>query len=148
MRLVPVLTLIGLLGAQCAAAQTLEEMQRCRAISDEARRLACYDAIKLVQSPRPKYSVVDLADLKSYALSYRDQLVEVSGWIKPDADHFFLGLDAADARPMPIDFDSLSRRDRQAFLDACKDGCQATVQGRVKPVNFTTGIVADTLIAH
>ena len=51
-------------------------------------------------------------------------------------------------RPIPVDFDSLARRDREAFLEACGEGCEATVQGRVRPVNFTTGIVADTLIAH
>jgi hypothetical protein len=142
------LVLLGLLWGAAAEAQNREDMQLCRAISDSAKRLACYDAIELPQGPRPKYELVDLSDLKSYALSYRGQLVEVSGWIKPSAELLFLGTDASDARPMPIDFDSLDRRDRQAFLSACGDGCQATVQGRVKPVDFTTGIVADALIAH
>ena len=140
--------LAGLLLLGQARAQTLEDMQRCRAIADEARRLACYDAIQLVQAPRPKYEVVDLADLQSYALSYRGQLVEVSGWIKPGAALFFLGADADDARPLPINLDAIARRDRQSFLSACGDGCEATVQGRVMPVNFTTGIVADTIVAR
>jgi len=143
-----VIVLIGLAWGEAAEAQTLEDMQRCRAISDEARRLNCYDAIELAPGPRSKYEKVDLAELKGFALSYRGQLVEVTGWVKPSAELFFLGLDEADARPVPIDFDSLPRRDRQAFLDACGEGCEATVQGRVRPVNFTTGIVADSLIAH
>ena len=138
----------GLAWGGAARAQTLEDMQTCRAISDDARRLACYDAIELVQSPRPKYAATDLSDLKAYALSYRGQLVEVSGWMKPEAELFFLGVDAADPRPIPINFDSIGRRDLQAFKSACGDGCQATVQGRVTPVNFTTGIVADTLVAR
>jgi hypothetical protein len=142
------LVLLALFWGAAAEAQNREDMQLCRAISDEAKRLACYDAIELAPGPRPKYEVVDLSDLKSYALSYRGQLVEVSGWIKPGAELFFLGTDAADARSVPIDFASLDRRARQTFLSACGDGCQATVQGRVTPVNFTTGIVADALIAH
>ena len=150
MRLVAsiVILLTGLVWGGLVQAQTLEDMQRCRAVSDETRRLGCYDAIELAPGPRSKYEKVDLAELKGFALSYRGQLVEVTGWIKPGAELFFLGLDEADARPIPVDFDSLPRRDRQAFLDACGAGCEATVQGRVRPVNFTTGIVADTLIAH
>jgi hypothetical protein len=140
--------LIALGWGASASAQTLEDMQRCRAISNEARRLACYDAIDLVSAPKPKYEPVDISELKGFALSYRGQLVEVSGWVKPGPESFSLGVDEADERPMPIDFDSLSRRDRQAFLSACGDGCEATVQGRVTPVNFTTGIVADSIVAR
>jgi hypothetical protein len=142
------LILAGLSWSAAAGGQNLEDMQLCRAIADDAKRLACYDAIDVAPGPRPKYEVVELSDLKTYALSYRGQLVEVSGWVKPSGELLFLGADAGDARPIPIDFDSLQRRDKQAFLNACGAGCQATVQGRVKPVNFTTGIVADALIAH
>jgi hypothetical protein len=131
-----------------AAAQTREDMLRCRSISDEARRLACYDAVELTGNPLSKYEIVDLGELKSFALSYRGQLVEVRGWIKPADDLLFLGLDEADADPIPIDFQAIPRRDQQAFLEACGEGCEATVQGRVRPVNFTTGIVADTLTAR
>ncbi len=150
MRVVALIAGVVLAAAWNAAAeaQSLEDMQRCRSISEEGRRLACYDAIVLAPAPRSKYDTVDLADLKSFALSYRGQLVEVTGWIKPAPDFLFLGADAGDAHPVPIDFDSLTRRDRQSFLNACGDGCQATVQGRVRPVNFTTGIVADALVAH
>jgi hypothetical protein len=143
-----VLVSFGLACGGAAQAQTLEDMQRCRSISDETRRLTCYDAIELVPAPKPKYEVVDLSDLKAYALSYRGHLVEVTGWLKPSEELFFLGVDDSDPRPIPIDFDSLSRRDRQAFQNACGNGCEATVQGRVRPVNFTTGIVADALTAH
>lgn len=139
---------LGLAGSGTAAAQTLEDMQTCRAIADAARRLACYDAIQLVQSARPKYAVTDLSDLQSYALSYRGQLVEVSGWIEPGDDFYVLGVDAADPNAIPVNFDAIGRRDLQAFKSACGDGCEATVQGRVSPVNFTTGIVADTVVAH
>jgi hypothetical protein len=131
-----------------AGAQTLEDMQRCRAITNDARRLACYDAIRVTSAPKPKYARVDLPELKNFSLSYRGDLVEVSGWIKPGGELFFLGLDAADERPMPLDVDAIPRRERQAFLSACGKGCEATVQGRVSPVNFTTGIVADTIVAH
>lgn len=142
------IALLALLLGAATQAQSPEDMQRCRAISDDAKRLDCYDAIEFASGPRPKYEVVDLSDLKSYALSYRGQLIEVSGWIKPSDNLFLLGKDAADVRPIPVDFDALGRRDRQEFLRACSDGCEATVQGRVTPVNFTTGIVADALIAH
>ena len=139
---------LTLAAGDAADAQTREDLLRCRSIADEGRRLACYDALDLLPASRSKYEKVDLAELKGFALSYRGQLVEVTGWIKPSAELFFLGVDEADARPLPIDSGSLSRRDRQAFLDACGDGCEATVQGRVRPVNFTTGIVADALVAR
>jgi hypothetical protein len=124
-------------------------VERCRVIEDPTRRLACYDALDLSTSePRSKYEVVELSDLKTFALSYRGDLVQVSGWIKPGEEFMFLGLDSDDESPVPIAFESVSRRDRQEFLEICGDGCEATVQGRVMPVNFTTGIVADALIAH
>lgn len=137
---------VGLAGT--AAAQTREDMLRCRSISDEERRLACYDAVELTGSPRSKYEIVDLGELKSFALSFRGQLVEVRGWIKPADDLLFLGLDETDGTAIPVDFNAIPRRDLQDFLEACGAGCEATVQGRVRPVNFTTGIVADTLTAH
>lgn len=150
MRLVRFLTglVLGVAVGSVAVAQTREDMLRCRSISDEARRLACYDAVELSGNPRRKYDIVDLTELKSFALSYRGQLVEVRGWVKPGADLLFLGVDEADQTPLPVDFKAISRRDQQAFLRACGEGCEATVQGRVRPVNFTTGIVADVLTAR
>lgn len=139
---------ISLLAATgIAGAQTRVDIERCRAISDTARRLACYDAIPLAPS-RSKYSAVALDELMDFALSYRGDLVEVSGWIAPGDDIFRLSQDAADERSIPVDVQRLSRQDRQAFLGRCGDGCQATVQGMVSPVNFTTGIVADALIIN
>lgn len=132
--------------AELAPAQTREDMLICREIKDETRRLACYDAIYVLPGVRSKYETVDIGELKSFALSYRGQLVEVSGWVKPGARTFSLGLDDDDRRPLPLDLDQLARRDRQAFLDTCGEGCEATVQGTVRPVNFTTGIVADTIV--
>lgn len=134
--------------ADASVAQTREDIDRCRAIADEERRLACYDAIELQPAPRSKYEPVGLVELQNFALSFRGQLVEVTGWIEPGVRVSFLGLDENDERPLPIDTDSLPRRDRQAFLDACGGGCEATVQGRVRPVNFTTGIVAEAVIVH
>ena len=134
--------------AGSAEAQTREDMLRCRDIADTTRRLACYDAIQLTGSPRSKYEVVDLAELKGFVLSYRGHLVEVSGWIKPAGDLLFLGVDENDDSGLPVDFEAIARRELQEFREACGEGCEATVQGRVRPVNFTTGIVADTLTAH
>jgi hypothetical protein len=140
------LTVLGATLAGTAGAQTREEMQRCRAIEDDARRLDCYDAIGLSTGPpRSKYEPVALDELKSFALSYRGQLVEVTGWLTRGTDFLFLGSDKSDDRPVPIDFEGIPRRDRQAFLEECGEGCSAVVQGRVRPVNFTTGIVADSL---
>jgi hypothetical protein len=141
------LVVLGLGWEGAALAQTRTDMERCRAITDNAARLNCYDAIPLSpDASLSKYEVVDLADLKSFALSYRGDLVEVTGWIRPGGEAMELGSDAADKSPVPVDIGSLARRDRQAFLDTCGEGCRATVQGRVSPVNFTTGIVADALI--
>jgi hypothetical protein len=124
-------------------------MERCRAIEDEARRLACYDAIQLARSgPASKYELVSLDELKEFVLSYRGHLVEVEGWIKLGDRLLLLGVDAEDERPIPVDFALLSRRDRERIVEQCGSGCEATVQGRVRPVNFTTGIVADVIIVH
>ena len=98
--------------------------------------------------PRSKYERVDLGEFKKYALSYRGDLVEVTGWVVPAGEILELGFDETDKSPVPIEFGSLSRRDQQDFFAACGEGCEATVQGRVKPVNFTTGIVADVLFVH
>jgi hypothetical protein len=143
------LAVFGLGWASSAPAQTREEMERCRAIENDARRLACYDDIRLSPGPpRSKYEALPLEELKSYALSYRGQLVEVVGWLTPGEDFLFLGVDETDEHPIPIEFEGIPRRDRREFLDACGEGCDAAVQGRVRPVNFTTGIVADALIVR
>ena len=135
--------------ADAAFAQTPEDMGRCRAIEDDARRLDCYDAIVLAPtSASRKYEIVPIDELKDFALSYRGRLVEVQGWVALGPTLSFLGIDADDASPMPVDLGLLERRDRQSFIDLCEDGCAATVQGRVGPLNFTTGIVADAVIAH
>jgi hypothetical protein len=141
------LVLLALCGS--ASAQSRAAMERCRAILDPERRLACYDAIDLaISPPRAKYEVVELSELKQFALSYRGDLVEVSGWVTPGNELLTLGGDEADTDTIPIEFESLSRQDRRNFLTACGEGCRATVQGRVMPVNFTTGIVADALFLN
>ncbi len=143
------LTLLGALWTAAAGAQTRDEMERCRAIENDERRLACYDAIRLSPGPpRAKYEPVPLEELKSFALSFRGQLVEVTGWLTPGENFLFLGVDEADERPMPVEFETIPRRERRAFLLECGEGCPAAVQGRVRPVNFTTGIVADALIVR
>jgi hypothetical protein len=139
--------MMGALWAPAAAAQTSLDIERCRDISEDRMRLQCYDAIPLTPGRfrRSKYEVVDLAELAEYPLSYRGRLVEVSGWLTPSEDAFFLSTAADAENGLPIEADSLSRRDRDAVVAACLEGCQATVQGKVAPVNFTTGIIADTL---
>lgn len=150
MRILSVVMLaLGMAWAGAAGAQTREEMERCRAIENDARRLSCYDDIRLSPGPpRSKYEDVPLEELKNFALSFRGQLVEVTGWLVPGKDFLFLGVDEADDDPIPIDFETIPRRERRAFLKECGDGCSAAVQGRVRPVNFTTGIVADVLIVR
>jgi len=149
MRIVAFVLVVLALGSTGALAQSRVEMERCRAISDEARRLKCYDAIALSTSaPRSKYERVDLAEFRQFALSYRGDLVEVTGWITPAGELLQLGSDENDKSPVPVEYDALPRRDQQDFFSACGTGCEATVQGRVKPVNFTTGIVAEVVFVH
>ena len=139
----------GLTGPDSVQAQIREDVIRCREVQDEARRLACYDAISLSPAaPRSKYETVPLAELLTYALSYRGRLVEVSGWIEPADRFFFLKAAAGEADSLPVDFRNLTRAQLQAFQEGCANGCEAVVEGRVGPVNFTTGIVADTLVAR
>jgi hypothetical protein len=149
MRLRSLVLALLALGSAGAQAQSRVEMERCRAISDEARRLKCYDAIALSTSaPRSKYERVDLAEFKQFALSYRGDLIEVTGWVTPSGELLRLGTNEDDERPVPVEFDSMSRRDQQDFFETCGEGCEATIQGRVKPVNFTTGIVAEVIFVH
>jgi hypothetical protein len=143
---VPLAALFGVFTFSVATAQE-DELGLCRAIEDGARRLECYDAIPLRPNLlRRKYEAVPLDELKTYRLSYRGRLVEVEGWVKPDGEYLALGLSGDDATPMPIDVEALNRRDRQAVFEECAAGCEAVVQGRVGPVNFTTGIAADTVV--
>jgi hypothetical protein len=145
--LAPVFLCICLGGS--AAAQQNSEIVHCRGIADDERRLACYDGIPVLSgSPLSKYENVPLDELKPYALSYRGRLVETSGWLKPGGRYFFLGIDAADADPLPIDAGNLSRQTRESLVERCGDACEATIQGSVRPVNFTTGIVADSIIVR
>jgi hypothetical protein len=139
---------VALIGLGSAAAQTREDITRCRLIEDGERRLACYDAIRVTPSAAAKYEAVAIDEMKEYALSYRGRLVEVAGWLTPDGGYLRLGLDAEDARPIPVDAEALTRSKRAAIAELCGAGCQATVFGRVRPVNFTTGVVADDIVVH
>ena len=140
---------LSLGGVGLSQAQTREDLTRCRAIEDDERRLGCYDRIQLsTASPLSKFETVDIQELKEFALSFRGRLVEVTGWAVPTENFLQLGVDETDTTPMPVDFGALGRGPRQTFLEACGDGCYATVQGRVGPVNFTTGVEADSLIPH
>jgi hypothetical protein len=139
--------LLGVASAAAAQAQMHQELQRCRAIADDVRRLACYDAVELsAAAPRSKYEAIDLAELKTYALSFRGRFVEVSGWLRPERDYLLLGLGPEDEDPMPVGIETLPRRQRDDVLEACGSGCSAIVRGRVRPLNFTTGVVADDVI--
>ena len=126
---------LSLGGGRCRA----DAARTCSAAARSPTRRGgsrCYDAIQLTPASEAEIRTSRFAELKSFALSYRGDLVEVSGWIKPGDELFFLGVDEADERPIPVDFDSLPRRERQAFLNACGEGCEATVQGRVTPGQF------------
>jgi hypothetical protein len=139
--------LFGMVWAAAAQAQMHQELQRCRVIADDARRLACYDAIEpSAAAPRSKYEAIDLAELKAYALSFRGRFVEVSGSLRPERDYLLLRLGSEDEHPMPVAIETLPRRQRDDILEACSSGCSAIVRGRVRPLNFTTGIIADDVI--
>lgn len=115
---------ICIASAGTSQAQTREEFERCRAMGDDQRRLACYDAIAVSPaSPRSKYEPVALDELKAYALSFRGRFVETSGWIRPERSYLFLGLDVTDEDPMPVEFEALPRRQRDDILEACGSGC-------------------------
>lgn len=129
-----------------AAGQTLDSIARCRSIEDDARRLSCYDSIALPSSQRSKYEMVPLEELQDYALSYRGRLVEVEAWLSLVDGRMRLSADAGDEKTIPVDIESLPRRMRDDLRERCADGCAAVVQGQVRPVSFTTGIVADAVI--
>jgi hypothetical protein len=135
--------------ADAAVAQTHADLARCRAITDDARRLACYDAIEPLGSSRlSKYEVVGLADFQEFALGYRGRFVEVRGTLRFVDEYATLGLDAGDAAAIPVELENLSRQELRTIRDACPESCEATVQGRAAPLRFTTGIRADVVVVH
>ena len=141
-------TTAGFLGISAASAQE-DEVGLCRGIEDDARRLECYDTIPLRPGLlRRKYEIVPLEELRTYRLSYRGRFVEVDGWVTPSGEYLLLGASAEDPGTMPVEIEALPRRDREAVLEQCARGCAAVVRGRVNPVNFTTGIVADAIVAR
>lgn len=141
------LTLLFLIGANMAEAQTREDLLRCRAVSEDIRRLGCYDRLRLPReaSGGGKYESITLEELKGDLLGYRGQLVDVSGRLIIALNRLSLSLADDDPAPVPLDVSAMSRNQRQAVIDACGEGCQAVVRGTVGPVAFTTGIVADSV---
>ena len=136
--------------ASAAPAQMRREIETCRAIADDALRLQCYDGIGLPRAgaPRPKYERVELGELEEYPLSYRGSLVEVTGWLIPSGDFFLVKTDPEAADALPVEAEALTRHQLQSILATCAEGCGAIVQGKVAPVNFSTGIIADTIRAE
>jgi hypothetical protein len=143
-----IVVMVGAL-VSAAPAQVRREIETCRAIADDALRLQCYDGIGLPRAgaPRPKYERVELAELEEFPLSYRGSLVEVTGWLVPSGDFFLLKTDPEAADALPVEAEALTRQQRQAILATCAEGCGAIVQGKVAPVNFSTGIIADIIRA-
>ncbi len=141
------LTLIGVSWSCAAPAQMRGDLARCRSITDDTRRLECYDGLSAEPDfPRlGKYNSVALQELKAFPLSYRGRFVEVRGWLVPTPDIFELKLDEQDPRPFPVNVESLSRHDRETLVQRCGAGCPALVRGKVGPVAFVTGIVADSI---
>jgi hypothetical protein len=138
----------SLLWTSVSSAQE-DELGLCRAIEDDSRRLECYDEIPLRPGLlRRKYEAVPLEELRTYRLSYRGRFVEVEGWVAPSGEYLSLGAAPDDSSTMPVELETLPRRDREALLEQCASGCSAVVRGRVSPVNFTTGIIADTVVAR
>lgn len=142
-----IVVMLAALGAPAAPAQTRQEIETCRAIADDELRLQCYDGMGLPRggAPRPKYERVELAELEQYPLSYRGNLVEVTGWLIPSGDFFLVKTDPEAADALPVEAETLSRHQLQSILATCGEGCRAIVQGKVAPVNFSTGIIADTV---
>jgi hypothetical protein len=142
-----IVVLLAALWAVAAPAQVRREIETCRAIEDDELRLQCYDGIGLPSggATRPKYERVELAELEEFPLSYRGSLVEVTGWLIPSGDFFLLKTDPEAADALPVEAETLTRQQRQSVLGTCGKGCRAIVQGKVAPVNFSTGIIADTL---
>ncbi len=142
-----IVVMLAALWASAAPAQVRREIETCRAIADDALRLQCYDGIGLPRAgaPRPKYERVELAELEEFPLSYRGSLVEVTGWLVPSGDFFLLKTDPEAADALPVEAEALTRQQLQSILATCAEGCGAIVQGKVAPVNFSTGIIADTV---
>jgi hypothetical protein len=139
------------LGVWCAGAhaQSRDDLVRCRAIEDQSQRLVCYDSIALSPAaPRSKYEPVPFEELQNFALSYRGRFVEVTGWIEPGDRFFLLRGNEQNTRSLPVDLRTLSRSEQESTREQCGTGCEATVQGRVDPVNFTTGINAERIIVQ
>jgi hypothetical protein len=148
LRLPFLLTVAGLLGISAASGQE-DELGLCRAIEDDSRRLECYDAIPVRPGLlRRKYEAIPLEELRTYRLSYRGRFVEVEGWVAPSGEYLSLGAAPDDSGTMPVELEALPRRDREQLLQQCASGCAAVVRGRVNPVNFTTGIVADAVVVQ
>src|ERR671917_663817 len=136
-----IVVMVGAL-VSAAPAQVRREIETCRAIADDGLRLHCYDAIGLPRAgaPRPKYERVELAELEEFPLSYRGSLVEVTGWLVPSGDFFLLKTHPEAADALPVEAEALTRQQRQSILATCAEGCGAIIQGKVAPVNFSTGI--------
>jgi hypothetical protein len=140
---------VALVLAAEAAAQSRQDLERCRAIVDAARRLDCYDAIPLAPaSAVSKYEVLALQELMEFALTYRGRFVEVQGWLSPGDADYALGIAPQAERTMPIDLGALDRREQQALAAGCAEGCAVTLRGRVGPLAFTTGIHAEAVLMH
>ena len=137
---------LGLLST-AALGQTRDGLLRCRAIAEDAPRLACYDALALPPAPgRGKYEPVALEDLSEAPLSFRGRLVEVTARIMSGQDGWTLSPGGPNGRELPLDLNALPRQQRESLRGGCATGCEATVQGRVAPVRFVTGIVADAVL--
>ena len=135
--------------AAAGLAQTRDEVLLCRSIAEPMRRLACYDALRLSPAaPAGKYEPVPLAEFAESPLAYRGRLVAVTGPVTAAAGEFSLEVDGASGKRLPLDLSALPRRVQESVRAACGETCQATVQGRVAPVAFVTGIVADNVTVH
>ena len=141
--------LAALLASPAAAQDLPAAISRCRAITDQASRLQCFDAASAT-AQRPAspaagqgdFVAMDFNDLKLDIGHMMKSRVEVKGYLMQMGDQAMLSGERMSMSPMMIDVSHLDRDSRKRILENCGMQCSVTVRGVVEHLVFGPGLQA------
>jgi hypothetical protein len=136
----------GLLGFSATVGRS-QDLSTCRAIPDDAKRLACFDKFVIPGAPQRsgEYQKLSLTDFKLDQAQLKGHRVAVDGSLWSFGGMVLLKSGLADFSPVMVKMDAVPRDQRKQLIEQCQQGCEVTVLGTVGDTGFATGIIAQQL---
>jgi len=131
-----------------ALAQTRQELQSCRAISDSLQRLSCFDRVVALPNsvtPGTDSQEIGVVDLITDGPQLRGKTVRVRGFAISAGETMFLYSAAGQMTAVMVNMSKVDREGRRLALTSCGGGCEIVVAGQATYQFNVTGLAATSI---